>query len=232
MVMGFFMAERPEHEQALEVLATLKVDFLKDANCWFAGGTAISLRCGEFRISRDIDFLCSSRPGYRLLRERIHDDGARGLFRQNIALKRDVRADRYGIRFILDVNGAPVKFEIVNESRIDLEGVDDQSLPVARLSDQDLVATKLIANDDRFREESSLARDVIDLIMLEHELGELPAAGWAKARQAYGDSIDKTYYRALQRLRDDSALLQKIFDGLAISEKARIVIRQRLSKNP
>ncbi|HRI62691.1 MAG TPA: nucleotidyl transferase AbiEii/AbiGii toxin family protein [Polyangium sp.] len=226
------MAERPEHKQVLEVLAVLDADFLKDASCWFAGGTAISLRCGEFRISRDIDFLCSSRSGYRLLRERIHDCGVRGLFRHDITLKREVRTDRYGIRFILDVNNAPVKFEIVNESRIDLEGVDDQSLPVARLSDHDLVATKLIANDDRFREESALARDVIDLIMLEHELGELPAAGWAKARQAYGESIDRIYYRALQRLRDDSALLQKIFDALSISERARVVIRERLSKNP
>ncbi len=229
---GFVMAERREHQQILAILTQLDNDFLRRAECWFSGGSAISLRCHEFRLSRDVDFLCSSRNGYRLLRERVHDRGVRGLFCADVIVRGDVRADRYGIRFVLEVDALPLKFEFVSEGRIDLEADRDDTLPVTRLSDQDLVAEKLLANDDRFLDDATMARDIIDLIMLEHELGELPAAAWSKARQAYGDSIEKSYHRAMQRLRDEPAFLQKIFDALAISERARVVIRERLSKNP
>ncbi len=229
MVGVFFLANRPEHQLALEVLATLDRDFLRDAECWFAGGTAISLRCDEFRISRDVDFLVSSRSGYRMLRERVYDAGVRGLFRRNVTLRREVRADRYGIRFVLDIDGAPLKIEIVSEGRIDLGGIEDASLPVLRLTDQDLVAEKLLANEDRFLDDAALARDVIDLVMLEHELGELPASAWAKARTAYGDSIESALYRALHRLRDDPAMLQRAIDALSITSKARVIIQEKLS---
>ena len=139
---GFVMAERREHQQILGVLTQLDNEFLRDAECWFSGGSAISLRCHEFRLSRDVDFLCSSRNGYRLLRERVHDRGVRGLFRADVVLRGDVRADRYGIRFVLDVDAMPLKFEFVSEGRIDLEAARDDILPVARLSDQDLVADR------------------------------------------------------------------------------------------
>jgi hypothetical protein len=232
MAEGFFLANRPEHQLALKVLATLDLEFLRDAECWFAGGTAISLRCDEFRVSRDIDFLCSSREGYRLLRERTHDRGACGLFAQDITLGRDIRADRYGVRFAVNVKGTILKIEIVREGNIDLEGVEDQSLPVARLSDQDLVATKLLANHDRFLEEGANFRDIIDLIMLEHQLGELPATAWSKARQAYGDSIENAFYRALQRLRDDPAMRRRAFGALSITPVAQTIIQNKLAKIP
>lgn len=224
------MAERPEHQQILDVIATLDADFLRDAECWFAGGTAVSLRCHEFRLSRDVDFLCSSRNGYRLLRERVYDTGVRGLFRKDVTLRREVRADRYGIRFVLDSGGIPLKFEIVSEGRIDLSGIEDESLPVARLSDQDLVAEKLLANEDRFLDEATMARDAIDLVMLEHELGELPDSAWSKARTAYGDSIENAFHRALHRLRDDPVMLQRAFKALAITPEAQAIIKNKLSE--
>lgn len=40
------MVERPEHVRVLALLSALDADFLKQAACWFAGGTAISLRGG------------------------------------------------------------------------------------------------------------------------------------------------------------------------------------------
>jgi len=230
MVGEFFLANRPENQLALEALATLDPDFLRDAECWFAGGTAISLRCDEFRVSRDIDFLCSSRRGYRLVRERIHDRGARGLFAQDITLSRDVRADRYGVRFALNVKGTPLKIEIVSEGRIDLVGVEDPSLPVLRLSDQDLVAEKLLANEDRFLDEGANSRDIIDLLMLEHELGQLPAVAKDKARAAYGNSMEKAYERALERLRDDSVHLERVLEALQVTAESRRIIRNKLRK--
>ncbi|MGK3996298.1 hypothetical protein [Sorangium sp. So ce1024] len=48
------MAERQEHRRILDALASLDAAVFQQAECWFAGGTAISLRCDEFRISRDV----------------------------------------------------------------------------------------------------------------------------------------------------------------------------------
>jgi hypothetical protein len=222
------MAERVEHDRVLALLASLDGDLLRDSECWFAGGTAVSLRCDEFRVSRDVDFLCSSRDGYRELRQRVYEAGARGIFADEPSLRRDLRADRYGIRVVVDVAGEPLKLEIVSEGRVDLEGTEDDNLPVARLTDRDLVAAKLLANQDRFLDDSFLARDVIDLIMLEHMLGALPEASWDKARRAYGPSVDDAYRRAVVRLRDGPALRARAYERLAISEEARRIIDGKL----
>ena len=60
---------RPVHRQVLAILSTLDAAFLEQARCFFGGGTRIVLELGEYRESRDIDFLCSDRDGYRRLRE-------------------------------------------------------------------------------------------------------------------------------------------------------------------
>lgn len=69
-----------EREESLRVIALLdRIDaplFRAAPECWFGGGSAVSLRCEEFRVSRDVDFLCASRDGYRMLRERVHRDEA------------------------------------------------------------------------------------------------------------------------------------------------------------
>ena len=47
--------------------------FLARAECYFGGGTMLAMTLGEYRESRDIDFLCSSREGFRSLRETVTD---------------------------------------------------------------------------------------------------------------------------------------------------------------
>jgi len=226
------MAERQEHQRILGLLTQLDAGFLRRAECWFAGGTAISLRCDEFRISRDVDFLCASREGYSLVRQRVYEAGIRGLFTRDVAVRREVRADRYGVRVVLDVGGEPMKLEIVSEGRIDLVGTEDPSLPVARLADEDLVAEKLLANADRFLDEAALGRDAIDLILLEHALGGLPPAAWDKAREAYGPSVEDAFVRALRQLRDKPAWRARAFELMAVSPEARAVVEARLDALP
>ncbi len=180
------MAERPENQRVVELLARLDGELLREAACWFAGGAAISLRCGEFRLSRDVDLLCSSREGYRALRQRVFEGGVEGLFATPVEVVREARVDRYGIRAAFAIDGVVVKFEIVSEARVDLEGVDDPVLPVARLCDVDLVTEKLLANADRFLDDASMGRDAIDLVMLENNLGGLPEAARVRAGASYG----------------------------------------------
>lgn len=226
------MAERPENQRVLALLEHVDSVLFREAQCWFGGGSAVSLRCAEFRVSRDVDFLCASREGYRLLRRRVFDKGAPGLFARDVVVAREARADRYGIRLAITIDGQPLKFEIVSEGRIDLGGIDDPALPVGRLSDADLVAEKLLANDDRHLDDASLWRDALDLLALEHTLGALPAEAWGKARDAYGPSIEVAWQRALKRLRDRPDLLGRSLDLLDVLPAARAVFESRLAALP
>ncbi|MEZ4393753.1 MAG: nucleotidyl transferase AbiEii/AbiGii toxin family protein [Polyangiales bacterium] len=226
------MAERPENQVALALLERLDGGRLREASAWFAGGTAISLRCGEFRVSRDVDFLCASNDGYRELRARVRGEGARGLFTRDVDLLREPRIDRYGIRLALGLGDVALKLEIVSEGRISLSGFDDAALPVARLTDEDLVAEKLLANDDRYLDDSALGRDAVDLLMLERTLGALPDAAWTKARVAYGASVDRAWEEALRRMRARPDLVARAFDVMGVSAEARDVVRTRLARLP
>jgi hypothetical protein len=228
----FSLVKRPENRRALALLSLVDAELFAQAECWFAGGTAVSLLCGEYRVSRDVDFLCSSRDGYRVLRQRVFERGAPGLFCREVEVLREARADRYGVRFAVKIEGESVKVEIVSEGRIDLSGLDDPALPVARLSNEDLVAEKLLANQDRHLDDGALGRDAFDLILLEHNLGGLPTAAFEKARAAYGPSIDTAWERALCRLQARAQLREHWEDQLAISPEARRLIKDRLAFVP
>lgn len=166
------------------------------ARCYFGGGTAIVLALHEYRESVDVDFLCSSIDGYRALRDTITSASLGAIVAQPVELAREVRADRYGIRTFVRIAETPIKFEIVNEGRIDLDGAIDPLLGVPTLSRQDLYAEKLLANADRFGDLSVASRDAIDLAMLIEHWGPIPAMAWTKARKAYGKSVDIAYEKA------------------------------------
>jgi hypothetical protein len=50
---------RPTHRQVHAMLSRLDSEFLVRTRCFFGGGTRIVLELGEYRESRDVDFLCS-----------------------------------------------------------------------------------------------------------------------------------------------------------------------------
>lgn len=121
-------------------------------------------------------------------------------------MRLDLRADQYGIRTFIEVEGVAVKFEIVREARIDLGGALDPTLGVPVLTREDLFAEKLLANADRSNDRSTWSRDAIDLGMMVSTWGPVPAQAWDKARRAYGAAIDAGLANALRRL-DDPAWL-------------------------
>lgn len=116
--------KRPGHRRVAEILGALDAEFLLRANCYFGGGTQIVLANGEYRESRDIDFMCSSRDGFRILREAVNETSLGAIFRRKMTLARSIRADRDGIRTFIAGDPA-VKFEIVYEARIDVTGAMD-----------------------------------------------------------------------------------------------------------
>lgn len=200
------MFEREHHRRIAAVLAALDAGVLAAHACWFGGGTAMALRYGEYRESLDIDFLVSDLAGYRRLRQLLTGPaGLAAITRPGATLRpmRELRADQYGLRTLLQESGATIKFEIVLEARIafDLPGPDDVIAGVATLTPLDLAASKLLALADRWRDDGVFSRDLIDLAMMQPPKPLLRAA-ITKAAAAYGASIEASLDKAVQDLRE------------------------------
>jgi hypothetical protein len=224
--------ERPHHRRIAAILEALDADVLLANNCLFGGGTAMALRYGEYRESVDIDFLVSDIDGYRSLRQRLTGAaGMRAITRPSYTLiqAREVRADQYGIRTMLQVEGADIKFEIVLEARIDLEepGPDDRQCAVATLTPLDMATSKLLANSDRWRDDAVMSRDLIDLAMMAPPKALLKQA-MAKAHGAYGDSVTADLASAVAELRARPHRLDRCMQALAMSTVSKAVLWARI----
>ncbi|MCK6422385.1 MAG: nucleotidyl transferase AbiEii/AbiGii toxin family protein [Aquabacterium sp.] len=201
-------------------------------NCLFGGGTAMALRYGEYRESVDIDFLVSDIDGYRSLRQRLTGAaGLRAITRPGHSLvqTREVRADQYGVRTLLHVDGADIKFEIVLEARIDLEepGPDDRQCAVATLTPLDMATSKLLANSDRWRDDAVMSRDLIDLAMMAPPKALLKQA-MAKAGGAYGDSVTTDLAGAVADLRARPHRLDRCMQALAMTTVSKAALWARI----
>lgn len=146
--MAAMLFKRPRHQRIARVLASLDGDRLARHGALFGGGTCIALRYGEYRESVDIDFMVSDAAGYRELRHMLTGpNGLNAIIRPDVSplvMWRDIRADQYGIRTQVQMEGHPIKFEIVHEARIVLDepGPSDRVCGVATLAPLDLAAFK------------------------------------------------------------------------------------------
>ena len=215
------MFERPHHRRIATVLQALDADALLANACLFGGGTAMALRFGEYRESVDIDFLVSRVDGYRQLRQHLMGpEGLRAITRPGQVLipLREIRADQYGMRTLLQVDGADIKLEIVLEGRIELEapGLDDRLCGVATLTPLDMVTSKLLANSDRWRDDAVLCRDLIDLAMMAPPKKLLQRA-MAKAQVAYGDNVAADLAKAIENLRERPHRLDICMKAMAMT---------------
>lgn len=216
------MFERPHHQRIAHVLAALNGDVLRQHGCLFGGGTCIALRHGEYRESVDIDFLVSDPVGYRELRQLLTGtEGLNALVRPGappLVMLREVRADQYGLRTLVQMDGQAIKFEIVREARMALEapGKDDVVCGIATLTPLDLAASKLLANSDRQADDGVFSRDVIDLAMMALRLPLLQAA-LAKAEQAYGPAVARDLAKAIDRLQQRQGWLERCMQAMAMT---------------
>ncbi len=196
---------RPEHRAIIGALHAADAALLAQCRCWFGGGTAIVLDIGEYRLSKDLDFLCADQDGYRVLRSGIAKQGASFLFGPAVTQERAFRADQYGIRGIIAHDRLPIRFEIIREARISLEGAPHSLVPLMALSDTDRVAEKLLANADRGRDAAFALRDAIDLGMIARAQGDFPEDAATKAASAYGTLVQREAAWAADSLRDMAA---------------------------
>jgi hypothetical protein len=218
---GVCLFEREHHRRIASVLEALDAAVLEETGCAFGGGTAITLSHGEYRESVDIDLLISNVDGYRVLRERLsRRDGILAITRPGIALvqSREMRADQYGIRTLLEVRGAQIKLEIVLEARVTFETPTrpERICGIPRLTTLDLATTKLLANSDRWADDSVNSRDLIDLAMMRLDRETLTAA-IEKARGAYGASIKSDLKKAIDALKRRRGRLDECMRALQMT---------------
>jgi hypothetical protein len=226
------MFERPHHRRITRVLGALDGPLLRQNHCLFGGGTAIALRYGEYRESVDIDFVVSAVESYRVLRQLLTGPaGIAAIMREDaspLQQIREVRADQYGIRSMLQVDDQPIKFEIILEGRIELAdpAPGDEVCGIATLTPLDLAATNLLANSDRWGDDGVFNRDLIDLAMMRPSLALLRKAV-AKAEGAYGGAILRDMDRALDRLQNRQGWLERCMLVMAI-DLPKALVWQRL----
>jgi hypothetical protein len=195
------MFKRPHHQKIASVLKSMNVDLLTKAECYFAGGTAITLQINEYRESVDIDFICSSKEGYKLLRNSIsHDLG--NILTKPIKHIRDVRIEREKFSTFLDIEGTPIKIEFLAEGNTSISGAMNTDLGVPTLSRTDMFAQKLMANADRGGDKATLSRDIVDLSFMIREWGHIPLESWSKAYESYGDYLINGFFTGIQLIQN------------------------------
>lgn len=222
------MFERPHHQRIERVLQSLDADKLRAHACYFGGGTAIALRFGEYRESRDIDFLVLELDQYRALRLALTGvDGLAAITRADatpLVQTGELRADQYGIRTHVTVDGQPIKFEIVLEARISLEKptAADVVGGVSTLTVLDLATSKLLANADRWADDGVFGRDLIDLAMMRPSLPLLRKAV-AKAEAAYGAAVLRDLQRAIDRMKAREGWLERCMEAMEMRDPKAVV---------
>lgn len=204
----------------------------------FGGGTALTMMLDEYRLSTDIDFLCSDKQSYRRLREMFHDAQARAaFFGPGTQELREWKIDAYAIRGVVRVaDSTPIKIEFVSEWRIDLDPFVPALAPhchVKCLSQIDLFAEKLLANEDRGLDVSFNSRDIIDIAHMLQRWGAIPLRAWEKVDQAYG--TNKNFMDRLKMSKDmlaDPRYLARCMRVLDIAEERAAEILKELGVVP
>lgn len=224
--------ERPHHRDIALVLQSLDAAALSQRHCYFGGGTAMALRYGEYRESVDIDFVVSDKAGYRELREILGNvRDYLPIAREGIEIKlaREIRADQYGIRTQVRSGESTIKFEIVLEARIELAEPNnsDRICGIQTLAPIDLAAEKLLANADRWGDDSVYSRDLIDLAMM-HADRQLLDEACVKAEAAYGKSVRKSLSKAVDALEKRHGRLESCMIALSVNGVTRAQLWQAI----
>ena len=227
MVRGICLFERRHHRHIEGVLRALNAPLLAGYAWYFGGGTAMALRYGEYRESVDIDFFVSHLEGYRALRQLLTGpDALQAIAKPNTVLKtlREVRADQYGLRTIVQADESAIKFEIVLEGRIPLEppNAADAICGVATLTPLDMATSKLLANSDRWADDAVFSRDLIDLAMMKPGKKLLRQA-IIKGQNAYGHSITTDLAKARDQLMARPGRLERCMQMLQMTVPKALV---------
>ncbi|MCC6472256.1 MAG: nucleotidyl transferase AbiEii/AbiGii toxin family protein [Burkholderiales bacterium] len=223
--------QRPLYARIARLLACLDAGFLAGSGCYFGGGTQLAMSHGEYRESRDMDLLVSSRAGFRAIRETISQTSLGSLFRKPVPLAREVRADRDALRTFLRESPAEeaLKFEVLFEARLDLAGALDPALGVPVLAPEYGLAEKLLANADRGLDRVYRSRDLVDLAFVSLRVEEATLRQASRlAREAYGNAVARALAETLRMVELDARYRDQCIRDLGVTDPK--TLREGLTK--
>ena len=99
---------------------------------------------------------------------------------------REIRADRYAVRTVIQQNGENIKLEFINFTGYQLSIANDKAkFPLPFLDQTSCFYTKLLANCDRKLTEPY--KDIFDLLAMYKVWGSIPQKSIVLAEQLYGE---------------------------------------------
>jgi hypothetical protein len=226
------MFRRELYRAMARVLDAFDADALARTSFRFGGGTCLALGHGEYRLSRDLDFVCSDARGYGELRFSARERGYDAFFspsgRASLGLPREIRADQYGLRFPVIVGGVSIRVELIREARITLGPAERAPwTPLPLLSVSDSFAEKLLANSDRWADRDELARDLVDLAILRVSHGPVPQAAWEAVEAAYRSAPVQDLRKAAERFLAEPDYQKRCFTGLDVERTDDVLLGVR-----
>jgi len=222
------MYKREHHNYINQILQSLDSDMLQKSDCYFGGGTAISLMLNEYRESVDIDFLCGTNEGYSFLMEHAFD-GLRSFFKTPTKFVREPKIGRDAVRMVIDVNDIPIKFEIIRSGKASLKGGINPQFGVPTLSREELFSEKLLANASRGLDRAFLSRDIIDLGMMIAGWKHIPEVSWLSAFSQFKSQTVKKFNSSIS-LIENNEYFKRCLDKMQINDSLSSVILDTLHK--
>lgn len=174
------------HQIIESALTNFNADFFCTHQIAFGGGTRIALELDEYRESTDIDFFCPNPQAYRAVRETITNLQLNDLVKTEFTYLREIRADRYAVRTVIQQSGENIKLEFINFTGYQLSiDYDKTKFPMPFLDRTSCFYTKLLANCDRKFTEPY--KDIFDLLAMYKAWGNIPHDSIVLAEQIYGE---------------------------------------------
>ncbi|WP_392531114.1 nucleotidyl transferase AbiEii/AbiGii toxin family protein [Nostoc sp. C117] len=207
------------HNKILKILNAFNPQVLQNASAFFAGGTLLALEYGEYRLSKDIDFLFPyGAENYKYLRNLIYDNGISGLFINTTNMRLgDSTVNQYGIRFPVTIDGITIKIEVVANGNFVLDPpVYPHWANIPCLSISDRFTSKLMANADRWNDASTQSRDLIDLAILRVN-NSVPMSAISKAEATY--EVRSPLIKAINQFMEKVEYRKKCFQELSITQE-------------
>jgi hypothetical protein len=110
---------------------------------------------------------------YKAARSQITNVTLGKLVTKDFTSVREIRADRYAVRTIIEHKATAIKLEFVSFDNYNLNWLSDNSLfPVPFLDRTSCYYTKLLANSDRWNDYPY--KDIFDLLAMRGEWGVIP----------------------------------------------------------
>lgn len=195
------------------------------------------MQFGVFRQTRGINLVCASRAGFIALRNEVSKDSLGSLFCTDQQLSHSYLGtyDHAGFSGSIQLQSTSlsrvnVRYRVIFEPRIDLEGEVHPAYKVPVLSRSHLFVAKLLSNADRALLPRVSLNDMVDLAVMIADEGQIPPQAWQIACQVDARVRSAFLSAAQHAIVDDHRLAISIGQCLARKDLASLqMVRESLA---